>query len=89
MKPEGSLPCSQQHAIGPYPKPDESCPHFSPYFSKIRCNIISPSTRSSSEWSPGFSFTDQNLVSISHLPCTYYLITKVYLKPGDMNGITD
>jgi len=27
MEPEGSLPCSQQPAIFPYPEPDESIPH--------------------------------------------------------------
>jgi hypothetical protein len=27
MEPEGSLPCSQQPAIGPYLEPDESSPH--------------------------------------------------------------
>jgi hypothetical protein len=27
MEPEGSLPCSQQPATGPYTKPDESDPH--------------------------------------------------------------
>jgi hypothetical protein len=27
MKPEGSLPCSQEPATGAYPKPAESCPH--------------------------------------------------------------
>jgi hypothetical protein len=27
MKPEGSLPCSQQPATGPYPELDESSPH--------------------------------------------------------------
>jgi hypothetical protein len=26
MKPEGSLPCSQQPADGPYPEPDELNP---------------------------------------------------------------
>jgi hypothetical protein len=28
MKPEGSLPCSQQPAINSYPEPDESSPHL-------------------------------------------------------------
>jgi hypothetical protein len=27
MELEGSLPCSQESAIGPYPKPEESNPH--------------------------------------------------------------
>jgi hypothetical protein len=27
MEPEGSLPCSQQPAIDPYPEPDQSTPH--------------------------------------------------------------
>jgi len=28
MKPEGSLPCPQKHATGPYAKPDTSNPHL-------------------------------------------------------------
>jgi hypothetical protein len=27
MEPERSLPCSQEHSIGPYPEPDLSCPY--------------------------------------------------------------
>jgi hypothetical protein len=27
MKPEGSLPCSQEPSIGSYPEPDQSNPH--------------------------------------------------------------
>jgi hypothetical protein len=29
MEPEGSLPCSQQPAISPYPDPDASSPRLS------------------------------------------------------------
>jgi hypothetical protein len=32
MEPEGSLPCSQQPAIGPHPEPDASSPHFPTLF---------------------------------------------------------
>jgi hypothetical protein len=27
MEPEGSLPCSQELSVGPYPEPDESSPY--------------------------------------------------------------
>jgi hypothetical protein len=37
MKPDGSVPCSQQPATVPYPQPTESNPH---YFSNIYFNII-------------------------------------------------
>jgi hypothetical protein len=28
MEPEGSLPCSQEPSIGPYPEPDQSSPYY-------------------------------------------------------------
>jgi hypothetical protein len=34
MEPEGSLPCSQEPATGPYPDPDESSPQRLILFSK-------------------------------------------------------
>jgi hypothetical protein len=50
MKPEGSLPCSQQPATGPCPDPVESSPQSSNLFPNIHSNIIFPSTYWSSEW---------------------------------------
>jgi hypothetical protein len=32
MEPQGSLPCSQQPATGPYPEPDASSLHVSKLF---------------------------------------------------------
>jgi len=52
MELEGSLPCSQKPATGPFPEPDESIHTFPPYFPKIRSNIIVPSTTRYSKWSP-------------------------------------
>jgi len=32
MEPEGSLPCSYEPTIGPYPEPDEFSLHFTTQF---------------------------------------------------------
>jgi hypothetical protein len=39
MAPEGSLPCSQEHAIGPCSESDEYSPHLPPSFFEINFNI--------------------------------------------------
>jgi hypothetical protein len=54
--------------LGPYPEPDEPSPHLPTLFSRIRSNIILPSTPTSSEWSLPFGFSDQDFVCIVHLP---------------------
>jgi hypothetical protein len=74
MDPEGSLSYSKQPATGPYPKPDESIPHSPHYFSKIHANIILPSTPRSSGLPLPFKFSDQNVVRISHLSHTCYML---------------
>jgi hypothetical protein len=55
MEPEGSLPYSQEPAIFSYPEPDQSslCPRSN---LSIRFNIILPSMRRSSKWSPSLRF---------------------------------
>jgi hypothetical protein len=47
MKPESLLPYLLQPAIEPYP--DESIPHFKPYFFKISFNIILKSISSTNQ----------------------------------------
>jgi PAB1-binding protein PBP1 len=42
MKPEDSLPCSQQPAIDPYPEPDESGTNFSPFSLTTNPTFSSP-----------------------------------------------
>jgi hypothetical protein len=42
MEPEGTLPCSQDSAIGPYPEPDESSPDTpAPYFFNTKYAVTS------------------------------------------------
>jgi hypothetical protein len=48
-------------------------PVFTPYFSKICCNIILPSRSRSSEWSPSFVFSHKNLVCICRVSHACYM----------------
>jgi hypothetical protein len=43
MKPESSLPCSQEPSTGPYPESDQANPYH-PILSKVHFNIVQPAT---------------------------------------------
>jgi hypothetical protein len=61
MEPEGSLPCSQKPATGPYPElAESSCPIY-PYLPKAQLNVILPPTPRSSRWSLAFGPPNQNM----------------------------
>jgi hypothetical protein len=68
MKPECSLPCSQQPATCHYPELDAYNQHI-PHLTSLRSIIILsfPSASRSSEWFLPFRFCNQNSACISHL----------------------
>jgi len=75
MKPEGSLPCSQQSATGPYPEPDASNSQLSTLLPNTHCNTILPSKPRSSEWCFPFRSSDKKFVCISHSYHACYMPT--------------
>jgi len=73
METESLLLCSQDTATGLCPERVESRPQHCTLFSKVRSNIILPSTPRSSEWSLSFGISDQNFVCISRLSRAYFI----------------
>jgi len=71
MEPEGSLPCSQGPATGPYPERDASIPQpHAHYYFKIHFSIIFGSAPVPRKWYIPFKFSDCNFARISHhSPC--------------------
>jgi len=65
MEPEGSLPCLQDLAPGPYNEPYLSSPQLQSYFRKTHATIILTSTFNSSKRSLSFRLSDQNFVRTS------------------------
>jgi len=60
MKPEESLPYSQQPATVPYPESDEPSPYTPTLFFKTHSNVILSSITRSSKWAL-LRFTVKNL----------------------------
>jgi hypothetical protein len=63
MKLRGLLSRSEQPASSSCPHKGESSPHLTTLF-MIQFNIILPSTRDVSKWSPSFAFSCQNFVYV-------------------------
>jgi len=78
MEHEGSLPCSEDPASGPYPEPDESSPPLLLYFFEIHSGIILSSMPVSYKWSLLLRFSEQNFVHISHLSQARYIQCSSY-----------
>jgi hypothetical protein len=78
LEPECSSPRSQEPSTCPYHEPSESTSHPTTNFSKIHSNPILPSTPRSSEWTPSFVISHQNLVHFFSSPmratCPAHLI---------------
>ena len=73
MEPEGSSPYSQEPAIYPYPEPDRSSLRPPSNLSKIRFNIIFPSTPGSSKWFIPLGFSTKTLYAPLLSPFTCYM----------------
>jgi len=58
MEPEGSVLCSQEHAMVPILNQMHLVHTLPHYFPKINSNIIRPSMTRSSDWSLPFKFSD-------------------------------
>jgi len=78
MEPEGSLPCSQKPATGPYPEPDESSSHVPTLFSLRTILILSSQLRlglSNGVYHSGFPTKMLYAFLVSHvcyMTCPYY-----------------
>ena len=75
MKPEGSLPHSQEPTTCPYPEPDQSSPSPPPptHFHQIHLHIILPPTPGSFQWPLSLRFPRQNPVCTTPLTHTCYI----------------
>jgi hypothetical protein len=79
MKPETSLPRSQNPAIGPYPEPSVSNPPFHALFPKIDFSIILPSVLRFPNWSDPFKFSNENVNAFLISPIHASLITPMLI----------
>ena len=73
MEPEGLSPHSQQPPTYPYPELDPSSLYPPSNLSKIRLNIILPSTPGSSKFFPSLRFSHSNAECTSSLPHMCYM----------------
>jgi len=73
MEHEGSFPCPQGPATGPYIDPDATSPHPASFSPKIYSTIIFPSTPRSSKCSLPFRSPNRNILCIYHFSHACYI----------------
>jgi hypothetical protein len=83
MEPEDSLPCPQEHATGPYPKPDKYSPHRHPICLRPIL-ILSKSTRRFSDLCLSFRPKFYR-ISASFFLITYCIVT--HMAPASRDSL--